>query len=76
MKEKKEGSLREVMPFTAEVVDWLRQQVGREAADRIVLGGKNGAGTFRAVETGPDGVQRVFGSMKPTKWPGGISGAH
>ena len=58
------------MPQTAEVVDWLRLLLGKEKADAIVAGGKAGRGTFRAVETGPDGVQRQFGSFKPTKWPG------
>ena len=57
------------MPQTAEIVDWLREQLGKEAADRIVLGGKAGRGTFKAVETGPDGQQREFGSIKPTRWP-------
>jgi len=67
--------MRAVMPQSAAIVDWLRQQLGREAADRIVLGGKQGKGTCRLVEVGPDGVERVFGSFKPTKWPGGVDGA-
>lgn len=64
------GSLRELMPQTAEIVDWLRQQLGTAAADRIVLGGKQGKGTFWAQETGADGQVREFGSRRPrTQWP-------
>lgn len=66
---KNPASLREVMPQTAAVIDELRALLGKEAADRIVLGGKAGRGTFRAVEIGPDGVERTFGSFKPTAWP-------
>lgn len=58
----KVGSLRDVMPQTAELVDWLRSQLGTEAADRIVLKGKKGLGGFYAAEIGPDGVFREFGS--------------
>ena len=36
----------------------------REWADRLVLGGKQGKGTFWAQETGPDGVVREFGSRR------------
>lgn len=65
------GTLREVMPETAALVDELRQALGKELADRIVLGGKAGKGTFRAVEIGPDGQARTFGSFhKSAKWPG------
>ncbi|WP_428421942.1 hypothetical protein [Methylibium sp.] len=59
-----QGSLREVMPGTAEVVDWLRSQIGKEAADRVVLKGKVGRGGFYMAEIGPDGVFREFGSTK------------
>jgi hypothetical protein len=52
------------MPETAEIVDWLRQQLGRQAADRIVLRGKQGLGGFYAAEIGPDGVFREFGSSR------------
>jgi hypothetical protein len=54
--------MRDLMPRTAELVDWLRDQVGRDAADAIVRGGMQGRGTFWAQETGPDGVLREFGS--------------
>ena len=50
------------MPFAAEVVDWLRLQVGRQAADAIVRRGMRGQGGFYVRETGPDGVVREFGS--------------
>ena len=40
----------------------LRAALGKEWADRLVLGGKQGKGTFWAQETGPDGVVREFGS--------------
>lgn len=60
------GSLREVMPVTAGIVDDLRQALGREWADRLVLGGKQGKGTFWSRETCPDGVVREFGSRRPT----------
>jgi hypothetical protein len=63
------GTMRSLMPETAAIVDWLREQLGPERADRIVLGGKLGLGSFRAVEVGPDGVRREFGSFKPTQWP-------
>lgn len=55
------------MPQTAEVVDWLRRELGKDWADRIVLGGKVGHGTFRAVEIGPDGQRREFGSFPPRR---------
>jgi hypothetical protein len=58
----KTGSLRELMPFAAELVDELRALLGKEEADRIVLAGKQGKGTFWVRETGPDGVVREFGS--------------
>lgn len=67
------GSLRAVMPETAAIVDELRQALGREWADRLVLGGKQGRGTFRCVEQCPDGVQREFGSIRPLR---GGHGAH
>lgn len=56
------GSLREVMPQTAAIVDELRQALGREWADRLVLGGKQGRGTFWTREQCPDGQVREFGS--------------
>lgn len=71
MSEAKKGTLRTLMPETAEIVDWLRVQLGEAEADRIVLGGKQGKGGFRVVEQCPDGVKRVFGSFRPTQWPGG-----
>jgi len=58
------GSLREVMPVAAELVDWLREQFGREYADRLVLDGKQGRGGFYVAEIGPDGVFREFGTTK------------
>lgn len=70
----KPGSLRALMPETARIVDDLRACLGREWADRLVLGGKQGKGTFRVVEQCPDGVERVFGSIRPSK--GGQRGAH
>lgn len=66
----KEGSLREVMPFTAEIVDWLRGQLGKESADCIVLRGKQGKASFWTREVGPDGQMREFGSRHAnTRWP-------
>ena len=62
--EEKKGSLRQVMPVAAEIVDWLRQQLGQQAADAIVLKGKAGRGGFYVAEIGPDGVFREFGSTK------------
>lgn len=50
------------MPQTAELVDWLRQEFGKEKADAIVLKGKQGRGGFYAAELGADGVLREFGS--------------
>lgn len=80
MTQAKKGTMRAVMPETAAIVDWLREQLGAEEADRIVLGGKLGRGTFRAVEVGPDGLRREFGSFKLTHWPqrseAGADGPH
>jgi hypothetical protein len=73
MTEKKSGSLREVMPVTAEIVDWLRTQLGTAAADRIVQGGKAGRGSFWAREVGPDGQVREFGSRHATRWPSEVA---
>ena len=58
------GSLRELMPVAAEMVDWLRATLGKQAADKIVLAGKAGRGGFYVAEVGPDGVFREFGSSK------------
>lgn len=55
-------SLREVMPQTAELVDWLRELLGAEKAHAQIAGGRAGRGTFYAAEIGPDGVLREFGS--------------
>lgn len=66
MTEQAKGSLRGVMPQVAQVVDEMRQVLGKEWADRIVAGGQAGRGTFYAWEVGPDGVLRDFGS-----WHGG-----
>lgn len=57
-------SLREVMPETAKLVDELRAALGREWADRVVLGGKLGRCTFWAREECPDGQVREFGSRR------------
>jgi len=59
-----QGSLREVMPATAALVDELRLALGTQWADRLVLGGKQGRGTFWAREACPDGHVREFGSRK------------
>jgi hypothetical protein len=50
------------MPQTAEWVDWLRAELGKEWADALMLKGKQGKGGFYAAEVGPDGVLREFGS--------------
>lgn len=59
-----QGRLRGLMSVAAELVDWLRAELGREAADAIVLRGKAGRGGFYVAEIGPDGVFREFGSTK------------
>ncbi|MEY2685805.1 MAG: hypothetical protein RL375_3 [Pseudomonadota bacterium] len=59
-----EGSLREVMPETAALVDEMRQVLGVEWANRLLLQGKAGKGGFWSKETGPDGVVREFGSRR------------
>ena len=70
MSEVKQGTLREVMPETAAIVDWLRTELGTERADKLLLKGKQGKGGFWARETGPDGQVREFGSRNiTTKWP-------
>ena len=58
----KTDEMRRLMPETAKVVDWLREQLGKEAADAIVRKGMQGRGGFWMRETGPDGVVREFGS--------------
>lgn len=68
---KPQGSLREVMPDTAAIVDELRAVFGKEFADKLVLDGKMGRLRFKSVEIGPDGVERTFGSFHHnTRWPG------
>lgn len=67
-------SLREVMPQTAQIVDELRAQFGKEVIDRIVLQGKAGRGTFYAAELGPDGVLREFGSARGRRRPEVVDG--
>jgi hypothetical protein len=57
-------SLRDSMPQTAELVDWLRQEFGKVAADRIVLQGKTAAGGFYAAEIGADGTLKQFGKTR------------
>jgi hypothetical protein len=57
-------SLRDTMPHTAALVDWLRQDFGKEAADRIVLQGKSAAGGFYAAEMGADGTLKQFGKSR------------
>jgi len=52
------------MPKTAELVDWLRQEFGKEAADRIVLQGKTAAGGFYAAEVAADGPLKEFGKTR------------
>lgn len=61
MSEAKKG-MREVMPWTAEIVDALRRELGQQQADAIVRKGLQGKGGFWARETGPDGVVREIGS--------------
>lgn len=51
------------MPQTAAIVDWLRGEFGKEAAERTVLRGKTRGG-FYAAEIGPDGVFREFGKSR------------
>lgn len=55
-------SQRELMPYTAEVVDLFRELVGQEQADKIIKGAMKGQGGFWVQETCPDGVVREFGS--------------
>ncbi len=57
------GSLRGVMPQTAEIVDQLRAQLGRQHADAIIARGKAGWGVAYFAERGPDGVLRTFGHV-------------
>jgi hypothetical protein len=52
------------MPQTAELVDWLRQEFGKEAGDRIVLQGKSAAGGFYAAEISADGTLKQFGKTR------------
>lgn len=61
------GTLRACMPQTAEIVDWLRRELGAEKSNAILLRGKQGRGGFYAAEIGPDGVFREFGSTSSRK---------
>lgn len=57
----KGDEMRLLMPETARIVDWLRSELGREAADAIVRRGMQGKGGFWVRERCPDGVVREFG---------------
>lgn len=57
--------MRELMPATAKMVDWLRKVVGEEKADAQIKAAMAGKGGFWSKETGPDGVEREFGSRRP-----------
>lgn len=61
MKDRSKGSMRELMPGTAALVDELRQAFGQAHADRIVRDAMQGKPTMYAAEVGPDGVLREFG---------------
>lgn len=60
--QEKPQPMRALMPATAELVDWLRQLLGREKADARIKSAMAGKGGFWVQETGPDGVVREFGS--------------
>lgn len=55
-------SMREQMPMAAEAVDLLRGINGKAAADAQIRRAMAGQGGLQVVETGPDGVERSFGS--------------
>jgi len=61
------GVLRETMPKVAQMVDELRQALGRELVDRQIAKGMKGQGTFYAWERGTDGVLRDCGSWRDGK---------
>jgi hypothetical protein len=63
MGEKKD--MRALMPVTADLVDWLRELLGRDRADERIKAAMQGRGGFWVQERGPDGVVREFGSRKP-----------
>lgn len=59
-------SIRELMPETAALVDWLRGLLGRGAADALLRASQAGTATLATgrlyvAETGPDGVRREYG---------------
>jgi hypothetical protein len=56
------GKMRDVMPHTADLVDWLRGFLGTERANERIAAAKRGAGGFYVAEVGPDGVLREYGS--------------
>jgi hypothetical protein len=62
--EQSKGSLRDVMPQTAQFIDQLRAELGRDRVDAILLRAKAGRGGFHAAEIGPDGQLREFGSSR------------
>lgn len=61
----KPGSLREVMPWTASIIDEWREAFGADVVHKIVAGGTAGRGGFHAVENGVEigskGFQEVPG---------------
>jgi hypothetical protein len=63
--QEKPQPMRALMPATAEMVDWLRQLLGREKADARIKAAMAGKGGFWVQERGPDGVVREFGSRRP-----------
>jgi hypothetical protein len=53
--------MREAMPQVAGMVDELRQVLGAQLIDGLLLRAKRGAPVFYAAEIGADGVLREFG---------------
>lgn len=56
------GSLREVMPITAQVIDEFRKAFGTESVDRQLKRAMQGEPTFYAEENG-----HTFGTPSPTR---------
>lgn len=56
------GSLREVMPVTAQLIDEYRAVFGKENIDQVIRRAMNGEPVFYAVENG-----HTFGTPSPPR---------
>ncbi|MCU0919155.1 MAG: hypothetical protein MUF16_02290 [Burkholderiaceae bacterium] len=55
--------MRALMPATAELVDWLRQLLGREKADARIKSAMAGKGGFWVQGSGAERLRRIRRSL-------------